>query len=424
MRFKLVTTLASAAAITASMAFISPAQAAPDPTYEHYVALGDSYTAGPVLPTTTVGALGCAHSSRNYPAYLAAYLGVDTFTDVSCSSARSRDLAGSQPEDAPMKPINGPQLYGLSKDTDLVTIGMGGNDFGLFGDLVGTCVKFVLDGSTADHPCKDAFTQNGVDTKKRDAEDIEANIEKNLSEIKEKAPNAKIVVIGYLSLLRATESCEEVPFRPGDVVWGSEVTQILGASIKTATEGADATYVDMPEISKDHSLCAGDQSWVNGLIPSDTGAISFHPLPIGMEETAKATYRTLEGSDAPETSDAAVQAVQQLPHPVDVDGLNAWLRTDDGAGGLPADTPPIPGLKIPAKATPPTPTPTEPSATQSPTAGGITVGHQNPASSSELLPDTGGPNQLILLAGICGVLGGSGVLIAARPRRRPRPARH
>ena len=52
---------------------------------QRYVALGDSFTAGPLVPTTDL-ADGCLRSDGNYPSLLATSLDLD-LTDVSCSAA-------------------------------------------------------------------------------------------------------------------------------------------------------------------------------------------------------------------------------------------------------------------------------------------------------------------------------------------------
>ena len=46
------------------------------PTYHHYVAMGDSYTAAPFVPLTDV-AYGCFRSSNNYPKLVAEALRVE-----------------------------------------------------------------------------------------------------------------------------------------------------------------------------------------------------------------------------------------------------------------------------------------------------------------------------------------------------------
>ena len=100
-----------------------------------YVALGDSYSAGPLVTTVRSDPSGCVRSTDNYPAFLAGWLAVETYRDVTCSAADTSDLSGGQ------QVIGGetvaPQLDALSEETDLVTLGIGGNDFGIFSSLVG-----------------------------------------------------------------------------------------------------------------------------------------------------------------------------------------------------------------------------------------------------------------------------------------------
>ena len=55
-----------------------------------YVALGDSYTSGPLIPTQVD--LNCVRSNRNYPALTAASIGSSSFIDVSCGGATTDDI--------------------------------------------------------------------------------------------------------------------------------------------------------------------------------------------------------------------------------------------------------------------------------------------------------------------------------------------
>ena len=63
------------------------------PTYHHYVAMGDSFTAAPFVPLTDV-AYGCYRSSNNYPHLVAEALHIDDLRDRSCSGAQTADLYG------------------------------------------------------------------------------------------------------------------------------------------------------------------------------------------------------------------------------------------------------------------------------------------------------------------------------------------
>ena len=57
-----------------------------------YVAMGDSFSAGPFIGTMRTDPQGCARSTDNYPAFLADWLDVASYTDVTCSAATTRDL--------------------------------------------------------------------------------------------------------------------------------------------------------------------------------------------------------------------------------------------------------------------------------------------------------------------------------------------
>src|SRR6185312_16095982 len=91
-----------------------------------YVALGDSYTSGPLIPTQVD--LNCVRSNRNYPALTAAAIGSSAFVDVSCGGATTDDIlnAGSGTLGVPVPA----QVNAVTAATALVTIGIGGNDIG------------------------------------------------------------------------------------------------------------------------------------------------------------------------------------------------------------------------------------------------------------------------------------------------------
>src|ERR1700709_2369081 len=100
----------------------------PFPTY---VALGDSYSAGPLIPVTDV-ANGCFRSDHNYPSLVAESLHAK-LTDRTCSGAETKDFTTAQNAEVPA------QETGLSKDTSLVTVGLGGNDEQVFRTLTERC---------------------------------------------------------------------------------------------------------------------------------------------------------------------------------------------------------------------------------------------------------------------------------------------
>lgn len=304
------------------LVYAAPAQSAAKPppaTYDNYVALGDSYTAGPFIPVQVPGPLGCFRSSASYPAFLAAYFKVETFTDVSCSAARTEHFfepqSGSLPEGSPSN-NNAPQLDALTQDTDLVTVGIGGNDFGLFGEMIDQCAELAEDDPEG-APCKEHFTVDGVDTKIRDAELIQDNVERALGAIRTRAPEAKIVVVDYVRILPEKGTCADVPFATGDYRWGSQVHKTLNKSLKAAAKTHQATHVDMYGPSKGHDACAGRDAWVNGAQIKPHRALNYHPYRVGMRNIAKNTYRTVTKQTAPDAlPELQLLRVQNLPNNV------------------------------------------------------------------------------------------------------------
>ncbi|WP_229054628.1 SGNH/GDSL hydrolase family protein [Aeromicrobium sp. Leaf350] len=294
-----------------------------------YVALGDSYTAGPLVPVPTPGPLGCVRSSSNYPAFLASYLQVGTFTDVSCSAARTEHLFSSQtgvlPDGLPENQ-NAPQLLAVTEETDLVTLGIGGNDFSLFGELIEQCAALAAENPGAQTPCRDHFTVDGVDTKLRDAAAIQQNVEGALAAITERAPDATVVVVGYLHILPEEGTCDAVPFAAGDYAWGTEVHQALNTSLERAAAAYGATYVDMYAASEGHDACAGADAWVNGAqIRPD--AFSYHPFRSGMEGIADTILMQLTGQEPNPFALPLLQLVKRLPAVLDVAGLLEYVAS-------------------------------------------------------------------------------------------------
>src|SRR3712207_5879816 len=66
---------------------------------DSYVALGDSYTAGPAITPQGPTIPGCIRSDANYPNLIAPDVGQPAFRDVSCSGAQTKDMFAAQDVD-------------------------------------------------------------------------------------------------------------------------------------------------------------------------------------------------------------------------------------------------------------------------------------------------------------------------------------
>ncbi|MTD56918.1 SGNH/GDSL hydrolase family protein [Amycolatopsis pithecellobii] len=266
--------------------FTATATAAPR-QHENYVALGDSYTAGPLIPLQRLDPVGCFRSTLNYPAQLALKLWTHSYTDVSCSGADTTNMAA--PQAVPLG-VNPPQLDALRADTDLVTIGIGGNDYGVFGTLTGTCPSLRASDPTG-NPCQRQFTTDGVDVIKAELTRTQGNITAVLAQIHQRAPRARVFAIGYPRIAPASGTCPEVlPFADGDYAWLTSVEEALNAAISgAATADGDTSYVDTFTPSAGHDACAGDAAWINGQHFQLTAA-PYHPNLAGMTGLARIVY--------------------------------------------------------------------------------------------------------------------------------------
>lgn len=273
-----------------------------------YVALGDSFSSGPLIPLMRNDASGCFRSTNNYPAYLADLLDVSTYRDATCAGAVTADLWRAQPVVlGSTRPP--PQLDALSDETDLVTLGIGGNDFGLFGSIIGGCSR-LLPWRSPGSPCRDSFAgAQGADTKARDARRIRRPVTRAVREVREAAPNAEVLVVGYPQLMPADGSCRAAGLTAGDAAWASGIQVRLNRSLERAAEAGGATYVDLTEASVGHDVCAGKDAWVNGRIDRIGVALGFHPFQKGMAGVARIVYEAVTGDAAPQVAgDAAPPA--------------------------------------------------------------------------------------------------------------------
>lgn len=259
--------------------------------YGRYVALGDSYTSGPLIPGLRLDPIGCTRSTANYPALLAERLKVDEYIDVSCGGADTGDMTMPQPIAFGQ---NAPQLNALRPDTDLATVSIGGNDYAVFGRMVTTCPTLRASNPTG-APCQDLFTEDGVDLLKADLEKTRANVTEVLAEVRHRAPDAEVLAIGYPRILPDEGYCPDVmPFADGDYAWIASVEESLNAAMREAAAATGTTFVDMYPASEGHDGCAGQgAAWINGKDHNLFAAMSYHPFRSGMEGVADVTARTL-----------------------------------------------------------------------------------------------------------------------------------
>jgi lysophospholipase L1-like esterase len=271
---------AAVVVVTSLVTLGAGAAAAATPSYSRYVALGDSYTSGPFIPFMRLNPIGCARSTNNYPSLLAATLHVRSFTDVSCGGADTTDM--TSPQSVPLFGTNPPQFNALRADTDLVTLGIGGNDDGVFGNVVGTCPG-LRDSDPHGAPCKAHFTVNGQDALLAAIADTQTKVTAVVRGIHQRSPQAKVLVIGYPRIAPPTGTCPDVlPFADGDYGYLDSIERALNTAVSNAAGAASATYVDTYGPSLGHDACAGSNAWIQGQSLNLLAAAPYHPRKAAM----------------------------------------------------------------------------------------------------------------------------------------------
>lgn len=240
---------------------------------QQYVALGDSYTAAPLVPTMSM-ADGCLRSGSNYAALVAASLPGTELVDRSCSGADTSHLLAPQETGDGTVP---PQLGAVTADTDVVTLGIGGNDFNLFGNLMGYCT-FLRGQDPSGSPCRNAAQQPDVGDIYLDVlPGIRTHLVDAVAEIRRRAPDAQVLVVGYPQIVPAGAGCTALPFARGDVAYARMVNRRLVTTVRAAAKRADATYVDVWSATEGHDICA-DDPWINGAQTVAEKALAYHPF--------------------------------------------------------------------------------------------------------------------------------------------------
>jgi hypothetical protein len=268
----------SLALIVSALAGFAPAAAA-EPSY---VALGDSFTAGPFIPVQQPP-YGCLKSDHNYPHLAAPDLGQPAFHDASCSGADTSDM--TNPQNVTPGP-NPPQFDRLDADTQIVSVGIGGNDIG-FSEIVRNCSSTSPNGT----PCQDRYVVNGRDEISERINATAPKIDAVLQGIRDRSPTSRIYLVNYLPILPDSgPGCwPQVPVTEGDVPYlrakHKELNAMLAARAAAATP--PATLVDAYTAGIGHDACQPSLvRWVEPAVPASPAA-PLHPNLFGMQGTAQ-----------------------------------------------------------------------------------------------------------------------------------------
>ncbi|MGC5584511.1 SGNH/GDSL hydrolase family protein [Ornithinimicrobium sp. W1665] len=242
-----------ATALTATLA-ASPTQAAG----EHYVALGDSFSAGTGTRASTDG---CYRSPYGYPALLASSQQL-TLDYQACSGATTADVHANQ-------------LGTLTDATAYVTMTIGGNDVG-FADVITECALPGWLSNCYGEIDRSRSILTGV---------MPGRLDALYGEIRAGAPSATVAVAGYPYLFNGEDCNLATFFSSGEMRELNAGTAELDTLIQARATGAGFTYVEVRDDFLGHAVC-DDPEWINGL--SNPIVESYHPNRLGNEGYAVA----------------------------------------------------------------------------------------------------------------------------------------
>ena len=173
-----------------------------------------------------------------------------TFRDATCGSATTDDFYAPQ-TGLPTGETNPAQFDRLTPTTDLVTVGIGGNDAG----FAGAATDCISPDPRGAH-CKEKYTAGGVDQLEQRINASEPKLVAALQEIHRRSPNARVLMLDYLAGIPQTGCYPVVPVSDSDMAYLYATFQKLNAMVKRAAAAGGAEFVDTYTPSLGHHVCA------------------------------------------------------------------------------------------------------------------------------------------------------------------------
>lgn len=255
MRRSRIASCASAFVVAAACAFAGPttAPAAPGRAALHYVALGDSYSAGVGAGSYLTSGTDCKRSSLAYPVLWAAAHAA-SFSFTACNGAGTSEVMAEQ-------------LGPLSPRTDLVSISVGGSDSG-YARVMATC---VLPGTTA---CMSAIARahSSMDGA------LPAGLDRLYSAIRSKAPAARVVVVGYPHFYQLHGTCRGGLHDTERAALNEAVDHLDSVIAKLAADHG-FTFADVRTAFAGHEICSANP-WLRSVDWLNLTE-SYHPTASG-----------------------------------------------------------------------------------------------------------------------------------------------
>ncbi|MGH3362003.1 MAG: SGNH/GDSL hydrolase family protein [Nocardioides sp.] len=226
---------------------LQPAAHAAPPSY---VALGDSYSSGTGTRSYIADGTSCQRSTYAYPSLIAAARNY-ALNFRACSGARIPDVTNTQ-------------LSALGTGTNYVTISVGGNDAG-FADVLTECATPWWAGD-----CDGAIDQAQAYINNT----LPGALSNLYASIRTKAPNAKVVVVGYPRIFMGEDCNAGTWFSPAEMSRLNQTADLLNSKTSQQASAKGFSFANPTSRFIGHAVC-DDPEWINGL--SNPISESYHP---------------------------------------------------------------------------------------------------------------------------------------------------
>jgi len=214
---------------------------------DRYVALGDSYSSGVGTNSYTLSS-SCLRSAYAYP-YLEAQARPNTaLVFAACSGATTTDVMNNQ-------------IASVTADTALVSITIGGNDAG-FSNVIVSCTTLGCGSAISN-------AQNIIRTT------LPGRLDTVYSAIRSRAPNAKVLVLGYPRVFSSSGCLGTTGIDAGERTSLNQTADLLDSVISARAAAYGFTYRSAIPSWIGHAVCSSS-AWLNGLNIFNTTE-SYHP---------------------------------------------------------------------------------------------------------------------------------------------------
>jgi lysophospholipase L1-like esterase len=233
---------------------------------DNYVALGDSYSSGTGTRDYSLNS-GCQRGPYAYPALVKADRPNTNLTFVACSGAKTTDVLANQ-------------VQSLSTTTNIVTITIGGNDAG-FSSVITSCAYPLVS-------CNSDITnaQNYINNS------LPGALNAVYTQIKSRAPNARVVVLGYPRLFMGVDCNAGTFFSTDEMTKLNATADMMKNVIAGRAAAYGFTFKDAIPAFIGHAVCSSTE-WLNGL--SNPVGDSYHPNRTGHKSGYEPLVRSVIG---------------------------------------------------------------------------------------------------------------------------------